>query len=143
MFSFAFKGKHFCFMRNWFVKITESISCNRNIICGIKYIPVICALLLTLHVGLLLIGIQEAVTVGVAAVLLVLLLVLLSIKFHFCILHKMLILYMAVCTLCICIQRMNGFEHQILKPVRLVLFALGIALLTWAAIKLKDDDCGK
>lgn len=129
-------------MKKLFAGLKETLKSNRPIVLGIKFIPVISVMLLTLHVGLLLCGWHEVITVGLSAVLLVTLLILLSIRFNFCMLHKALIAYMAVMTLCICIQRMDGFG-QALTIFRTIMFMLGLILSYLAVKKFNDDDCGK
>lgn len=116
---------------------------NRLIVCGIKYIPVICTVLLTLHIALLLHGYYEVITVGVSAFLIVLLLILLSIRFKFCALHKAMIVYMVLNTICICVKRMEGFDADFLFCLRIAMFAFGVALVVLGIKKLYDNDCNK
>lgn len=115
---------------------------NNLIVKGIKYIPVICTFLLSLHVFLLLMDVYEPVTVGISVVLMVVLLILLSIRFGFCKLHKAMIVYMGVMTLCICIQKYDGFGI-LLRAVRIVMLVIGVVLLVLSALKCKNDECGE
>ena len=115
---------------------------NKLIVKGIKYIPIICTFLLSLHVFLLLMDVYEPITVGISAVLMVVLLVLLSIRFGFCKLHKAMIIYMGVLTLCICIQEYEGFG-LLLRAVRIVMLVIGVVLLVLSALKCKNDECGE
>lgn len=122
-------------------KVSSLLSGNKIVVLGIKYIPIICTILLTLHIGALLVGLHEPVTVAFAAVLMVVLLVLLSIRFSFCRLHKALIIFMATVTLCICIQKYQAFG-AVITAARLMMFAIGIGLVVLAICKIvKKDDC--
>lgn len=115
---------------------------NRLIVLGIKYIPVACTILLTLHTLLLILGCNEPITVTLSVALLVLLLVLLSFRFHFCKFHKAMIIYMAVMTLCICLQKYGAFGN-ILLVARVLMLCVGLVLVVYGVIKIKGDDCCK
>lgn len=115
---------------------------NKLLVKGIKYIPIICTFLLSLHVFLLLMDVYEPISVGISAVLMVVLLVLLSIRFGFCKLHKAMIIYMGVMTLCICIQKYDGFG-LLLRAVRIVMLVIGVVLLVLSALKCNNDECGE
>lgn len=131
--------KHLTDILAWLKGFTQG---NNLIVKGIKYIPVICTFLLSLHVFLLLMDVYEPVTVGISVVLMVVLLILLSIRFGFCKLHKAMIIYMGVMTLCICIQRYDGFGIM-LRAVRIVMLVIGVVLLVLSALKRKNDECGE
>ena len=131
--------KHLTDILAWLKDFTQG---NNLIVKGIKYIPVICTFLLSLHVFLLLMDVYEAVTVGISVVLMVILLILLSIRFGFCKLHKAMIVYMGVMTLCICIQKYDGFGIM-LRAVRIVMLVIGVVLLVLSALKCKNDECGE
>ena len=115
---------------------------NKLLVKGIKYIPIICTFLLSLHVFLLLMDVYEPISVGISAVLMVVLLILLSIRFGFCKLHKAMIIYMGVMTLCICIQEYEGFG-LLLRAVRIVMLVIGVVLLVLSTLKCKNDECGE
>lgn len=115
---------------------------NKLLVKGIKYIPIICTFLLSLHIFLLLMDVYEPITVGISAVLMVVLLILLSIRFGFCKLHKAMIIYMGVMTLCICIQKYEGFG-LLLRAVRIVMLVIGVVLLVLSALKCNNDECGE
>lgn len=123
-----------------FADILLILRSNRPIVLGLKYIPVMSVVLLTIHTGLLLVGCHEILTVGLSAALLVLFMILLSIKFNFCLLHKAMIVYMALMTLCICLQRLDLFGES-LTLFRVVMFAFGVVLAVLALTKGKDDGC--
>lgn len=131
--------KHLTDILAWLKGFTQG---NNLIVKGIKYIPVICTFLLSLHVFLLLMDVYEPVTVGISVVLMVVLLILLSIRFGFCKLHKAMIIYMGVMTLCICIQKYDGFGIM-LRAVRIVMLVIGVVLLVLSALKCKNDECGE
>ena len=131
--------KHLTDILAWLKGFTQG---NNLIVKGIKYIPVICTFLLSLHVFLLLMDVYEPVTVGISVVLMVVLLILLSFRFGFCKLHKAMIVYMGVMTLCICIQKYDGFGI-LLRAVRIVMLVIGVVLLVLSALKCKNDECGE
>lgn len=131
--------KHLTDILAWLKGFTQG---NNLIVKGIKYIPMICTFLLSLHVFLLLMDVYEPITVGISAVLMVILLILLSIRFGFCKLHKAMIVYMGVTTLCICIQKYDGFGI-LLRAVRIVMLVIGVVLLVLSALKCKNDECGE
>lgn len=124
-----------------FAKI-NNLSGSRVIVYGIKYIPLLCTLLTTIHIGLLVAGKYEPITVGAAAALMLLLLVLLSIRFKFCKLHKAMILYGVGLTACVCIQKLSGFGPFV-TAFRVVMMAVGIGLLALALYKWRNDECGE
>lgn len=109
------------------MKLFEKLSENHNIVKGIKFIPIVSTMMLTVHIALLLLGISEIISVGISSFLLVVLLVLLSIKFHFCILHKCLVAYLGLVNLCICIRKLDGFGVM-LDGIRVLLLVSGIVL---------------
>ena len=115
---------------------------NTFVVKGINYVPLLSTILLTIHVGLLLVGIRGIVTEVASILLLVLLTILLSVRFNFCILHKLLILYMTIMTICVCIQRFNGFGVT-LTSFRVLVFALGVVLSGLAIYKINEDGCYK
>lgn len=84
-------------VKNIFVK-------SKAIVFGMKYIPIIATILATIHIGLLLMGHYEPVTISVATVLLLILMILISIRFHFCKLHKAMVVFMALMVACIGFQ---------------------------------------
>ena len=123
----------------WLKSLTQG---NKLIVKGIKYIPIICTFLLSLHIFLLLMDVYEPITVGISAVLMVVLLILLSFRFGFCKLHKAMIIYMGVMTLCICIQEYEGFG-LLVRAVRIIMLVIGVVLLVLSALKCKNDECGE
>ena len=124
-------------IKDFFAKAKPSLQMNKAIVLGIRYIPIACVFLLTLHVMLLLFGVYEPISVGISVAL-----ILLSFRFHFCKLHRAMIIYMAIMTLCICIQRANLFGAA-LTVARVIMLIIGVALIIIAAFKLKDDECGE
>ncbi len=123
-------------------KVKEAFVSGRAISHGIKFIPFAGVSLLTLHVIFLILGVHEAFTVSVSIVLLVALLILMSVKFHYCALHKSLILYMSLVTGCICIQKVGGFGES-LTGTRWVVLIVGVFLIALSFYKCKSDGCGK
>lgn len=122
--------------------VTRVTSSNRLIVLGIKYIPLLCTVLLVLREGLQLLGYYEPITAALAVILNVVLLILLSVRFSFCNLHKAMIIYMALMTLCICVQKYDVFGKA-LDIVRLSLFAIGVGLISLAIFKKCNNDCSE
>lgn len=124
------------------VKVKSAFTSGRAVSCGIKYIPVAGTTLLALHTALLILGVHEMLTVCLSVVLLVTFLVLLSVRFQFCALHRALILYMSLLTGCICIQKLCGFGES-LMGTRWLMFIVGVLLIALAIYKRNEDECGK
>lgn len=129
-------------VEDMFARIRNSLEGNKLIVLGIKYIPLICTALATLHVSLLLLDIYEPYSIGLAVLLMLVLLILLSIRFNFCRLHKAMIVYMALMVLCICIQNVNGFG-RLLNVFRILMLVIGSGLIALSAFKKCDDGCDK
>ena len=123
-------------------KIKAWFSGNRPVVCAMKYIPVICTLLLSVHIAFLLVGWNEPVTVIISVALLLVLLVLLSFRFHFCKLHKAMICFMALMTLCILLQKYGVFGYTLII-FRVLMLVIGLVLGILAIIKAKDDECAE
>ena len=124
-------------IKDFFAKAKPYLQMNKAIVLGIRYIPIVCVFLLTLHVMLLLFGVHEPISVGISVAL-----ILLSFRFHFCKLHRAMIIYMAIMTLCICIQRANLFGAA-LTVARVIRLIIGAALIIISAFKLKDAEGGE
>lgn len=121
-------------VKNIFVK-------SKAIVFGMKYIPIIATILATIHIGLLLMGHYEPVTISVATVLLLILMILISIRFHFCKLHKAMVVFMALMVACIGFQTKGRFG-PVLTFARLLVFAFGACLSMASIITNKKNDDG-
>ena len=64
-------------IKDFFAKAKPYLQMNKAIVLGIRYIPIVCVFLLTLHVMLLLFGVYEPISVGiyVAMILMVMIMV--------------------------------------------------------------------
>lgn len=125
---------------NRFRELTKS---NSPIVYGIKFIPFICTALMVVHTGLLVLDKYEPVTITIAAILMVVFLVLLSIRFNFCRLHKAMILYIGVMILCVCVQSLDGFG-VVLTIARMLMFGFGMGLMMSAFLNKTDNgNCDK
>lgn len=129
-------------MKNLLARIRFALNGNRLLVKAMKYIPVICTGLVTIHIALLLLGFYEPVTISLCVILCVALLILLSVRFRFCKLHLAMVVYMALMTMCVCIQKLNGFG-SIITAARLVMLILGMVLFVLAIIKGKSDGCSE
>lgn len=116
----------------------NALTMNWLIAKGIKYIPLVCAALLCAHVAVLLCGETETVSVCIATALMLVLIVLLSIKFKFCLLHKLLIIFVVAMIACVGVQKSEGFGLS-LTIARVVTLVCGIALISKATVKGIDD----
>lgn len=123
--------------------IFATLTSNRLVVLGIKYIPVCATILLTLHVGLLLLGVFDPVTIVLSALLLSVLMLLLSIRFGFCALHKATVVYMILMTLCIGLQKLNVFGCTLIffRIAMLIFGAVLIALLVNKLVRESDGKC--
>lgn len=126
-------------IKSWFaIKIG-----NRPVVYGIKYLPVICTGLASLHIGLGLMGIRESILLGLAVALLAILVILLSIRFKFCMLHKMMLVFLCLMIACVGIDS-KGNIGPVLSWMRLIVFALGVCLVVLSVLKHKgEDECDK
>lgn len=95
----------------------------------IKYIPIIMFIIMWIHVGLLLIGVNGpfADTIAGSAIIPSILIFSMSTLFKFCYLHKALTIYSLAVDLCINYQRYIGFGDM-LHISRLIMFYIGIVL---------------
>lgn len=113
----------------------------RKLILTLKYLPIIGALSMLWHVGLLLLGETPMLMHFLFGYSLIggMLLWVASDVMRFCIAHKMLNSYVVITELCIKIQAQIGFG-PILTPMRWIILILGIILTIWflgVAIKRK------
>lgn len=116
----------------------EVLNGNRLVVLGIKYIPLICTILLTLHLAMLLMGVYEPFTASLSVFLMLVLLICLSFRFGFCKLHKAMIVYMAAMTICVCIQKCDGFG-RLLTLIRMIMFGIGCVLVALSFLKGKSN----
>ena len=109
----------------------ERISCidYKLGILAIKYIPIIMFLIMWIHTGLLILGIDGpcADTIAGSAIIPSILIFSMSHIFKFCYIHKLLTVYSLAIDLCINFQRYIGFGC-IIKEVRIVMFIIGTIL---------------
>lgn len=123
--------------------ISAILKSNRFVVLGLKYIPVCITLLLTLHVALLLVGVFDPITVVLSAILLAILVLLLSIRFGFCALHKATVVYMLLMTVCIGLQKYDLFGRTLMffRIAMLIFGAVLIALLVNKLVREGDGKC--
>ena len=129
-------------IRNIFVKVKEWFTIkigNKPVVYGIKFLPAICTALASLHIGLGLMGVDEVISLGIASALLVVLVVLLSIRFKFCALHKAMIVFLCLMVMCVSLHS-KGNVGTVLSFVRLLTFILGVCLVAISIMKHKDID---
>ena len=106
----------------------------------LKYAPVVSTACLSLHVALLLFGFDPVLECMVGTTLLPsVVLFSASHAFHFCLLHKMLIVYSFVVDSCCSYERMIGFGN-LLTPLRLLMLYIGLELL-YATYRAKGRLC--
>lgn len=96
---------------------------------SLKYIPIITAFMMLVHVFLLIIGKSSFIAESLAGVTLLpsLIIYFFSNTLHFCWLHKCFILYTLVTDVCIKTQRYIGFGIGI-EFLRIIMFLIGIFL---------------
>lgn len=93
-----------------------------------KYLPVVGAIVMMIHVGLLLCGIELSVSEPVVITAITVLLLTISYALEFCWLHRLFILYAYIVMMCIYIQERVGFGVM-LEPVRIGVFVTGGVLI--------------
>lgn len=105
---------------------------------AIKYIPIIMFLIMWIHTGLLILGIDGpcADTIAGSAIIPSILIFSMSHIFKFCYIHKLLTIYSLVVDLCINFQRYIGFGYT-LNIFRIIMFILGTILFFLLLFKFK------
>lgn len=106
---------------------------------ALKYIPVIMFLIMWVHTGLSVFGINGpcADTVAGSAIIPSILILTISNLFKFCYLHKMLTIYSLCIDLCINFNRYIGFGDW-LYPMRAIMFCMGIVILVILILKFNS-----
>ena len=116
----------------------ERISCTdyKLGILAIKYIPIIMFLIMWLHTGLLILGINGpcADTIAGSAIIPSILIFSMPHIFKFCYIHKLLTVYSLAIDLCINFQRYIGFGCT-LNIVRTIMFIIGTILFFLLLVK--------
>lgn len=102
----------------------------------IKYIPIIMFLIMWIHTGLLIIGVNGpfADTIAGSAIIPSILIFSMSHLFRFCYIHKLLTIYSLCVDLCMNFQRYVGFGI-LLQPSRHIMFILGTVLFILLVLK--------
>ena len=118
----------------------ERINCTdyKLGILAIKYISVIMFLIMWIHTGLLILGINGPyadVIVG-SAIIPSILIFSMSNLFKFCYIHKLLTIYALAVDLCINFQRLIGFGY-IVEELRILMFIIGTILFFLLLLKFK------
>ena len=98
-------------------------------ILAIKYIPIIMFLIMWIHTGLLILGINGpyADTIAGSAIIPSILIFSMSHIFKFCYIHKLLTVYSLAIDLCINFQRYIGFGGMA-EEFRILMFIIGTIL---------------
>lgn len=107
-------------------------------ILAIKYIPVLMFLIMWLHTGLLILGIDGpcADTIAGSAIIPSILIFSMSHIFKFCYIHKLLTVYSLAVDLCINFQRLIGFGYLV-EELRILMFIIGTILFFLLLLKFK------
>ena len=118
----------------------ERINCTdyKLGILTIKYIPILMFLIMWLHTGLLIFGINGpcADTIAGSAIIPSILICSMSHIFKFCYIHKLLTVYSLAVHLCINFQRYIGFGYT-LNIFRIIIFILDTILFFLLLLKFK------
>ena len=118
----------------------ERINCTdyKLGILTIKYIPVLMFLIMWLHTGLLIFGINGpcADTIAGSAIIPSILIFSMSHIFKFCYIHKLLTVYSLAVDLCINFQRLIGFSYLV-EEFRILMFIIGTILFFLLLFKFK------
>ena len=105
---------------------------------AIKYIPIIMFLIMWIHTGLLILGIDGpcADTIAGSAIIPSILIFSMSHIFKFCYIHKLLIIYSLAVDLCINFHRLIGFGYLV-EELRILMFIIGTILFFLLLLKFK------
>lgn len=105
---------------------------------AIKYVPIIMFLIMWIHIGLLLLGINGpcADIIAGSAIIPSILIFSMSHVFKFCYIHKLLTVYSLCVDLCINFQRLIGFGNLI-EEFRILMFIIGTILFFILVFKFK------
>ena len=105
---------------------------------AIKYIPVIMFLIMWIHTGLLILGIDGpcADVIAGSAIIPSILIFSMSNLFKFCYIHKLLTMYALTVDLCINFQRLIGFGYLV-EEFRILMFIIGTILFFLLLFKFK------
>lgn len=118
---------------------TLSTSDYKLVLFCIKYIPVIMFLIMFIHTGLLLMGINLGIadTIVGCAIIPSLLILSISKLLKFCWLHKSLTIYSLIVDLCVNWEKYIGFG-DVVYPLRMLIFGIGVIFLGLLLVKLKS-----
>lgn len=118
-------------------RTTKQRDCYKALFYMVKYIPIVSAIFLWVHIVLFVVGIDETIfdhlfdsSIPRAALMLIA-----SYAFGFCCIHRGYVFYNFVTTLAICYNNEYGFSSVALIASEFVLITSGIALLAWLFIK--------
>ena len=105
---------------------------------AIKYIPIIMFLIMWIHTGLLIFGINGpcADTIAGSAIIPSILIFSMSNLFKFCYIHKLLTIYALAVDLCINFHRLIGFG-SLAEEFRILMFIIGTILFFLLLLKFK------
>ena len=105
---------------------------------AIKYIPIIMFLIMWIHTGLLILGINGpcADTIAGSAIIPSILIFSMSNLFKFCYIHKLLTIYALAVDLCINFHRLIGFG-SLVEEFRILMFIIGTILFFLLLLKFK------
>ena len=105
---------------------------------AIKYIPVIMFLIMWIHTGLLILGINGpcADVIAGSAIIPSILIFSMFNLFKFCYIHKLLTMYALAVDLCINFQRLIGFGYLV-EELRILMFIIGAILFFLLLLKFK------
>ena len=103
---------------------------------AIKYVPIVMFLIMWIHTGLLIMGVNGpcADTIAGSAIIPSLLILAISKLFRFCWLHKLFTMYSLSVDLCINYERLIGFG-MLLQPIRSLFFIIGTFLFILLIVK--------
>ena len=118
----------------------ERINCTdyKLGILAIKYIPILMFLIMWIHTGLLILGINGpcADTIAGSAIIPSILIFSMSHIFKFCYIHKLLTIYALAVDLCINFHRLIGFG-SLVEEFRILMFIIGTILFFLLLLKFK------
>ena len=105
---------------------------------AIKYIPIVMFLIMWIHTGLLILGINGpcADVIAGSAIIPSILIFSMSNLFKFCYIYRLLTIYALAVDLCINFQRLIGFGYLV-EELRILMFMIGTILFFLLLLKFK------
>ncbi len=109
---------------------------NKEKICIalLKYVPVLSAFLMLLHVATLLLGVTLFISEIIVLTIVTIMVIFWSYCFKFCLVHRLTSIYTIIVLWCCYYHRFFGFGEY-LEPIRLIMLYIGVVIFICLGIK--------